>query len=163
MDTLALKKLKEHFGDSIVSTDDFRGDLSITIKRDKINPICKFLRDTQGLEYTMLMDICGVDYLGRKTPRFEVVYHLYSPTTKHRLRLKAQVPEQDPTIDTVTDLWKAAGWFEREVYDMFGIKINGHPHLRRILLHDEFQGHPLRKDYPVDKRQPLSKPASLVE
>jgi NADH-quinone oxidoreductase subunit C len=102
----------------------------------------------------MLADLTCVDYLGRE-PRFEVVYHLHSLSRRHRLRIKAGVSESDPTIDTVTDLWATAGWLEREVWDFYGVRFSGHPDLRRILMYEEFVGHPLRKDYVVDKRQPL--------
>lgn len=90
--------------------------------------------------------------------RFEVVYHLYSHTHARRLRVKVPVNEADAIVDSVTGLWKAADWFEREVWDMFGIRFTGHPNLKRIMMYDSFQGHPLRKDYPVNKRQPIIGP-----
>jgi NADH-quinone oxidoreductase subunit C len=92
--------------------------------------------------------------------RFVVVYHLFSLSLKHRLRLQVAVEETDPEVDSVTALWAGANWFEREVWDMFGIRFRGHPNLRRILLYKEFVGHPLRKDYPVNKRQPLIGPVN---
>lgn len=92
--------------------------------------------------------------------RFEVVYHFYSLTTNLRLRLKVPVTETDPEVDSLTGLWPAADWFEREVWDMFGIRFNGHPNLRRILTYEPFEGHPLHKDYPVNKRQPLVGPVN---
>src|SRR5438876_76098 len=98
--------------------------------------------------------LTAVDYLGR-TPRFEVVYQLYSLSLNHRLRVKVPVPEDDPVVPTASGVWKSANWAEREAWDMFGIRFAGHPDLRRILMYPEFEGHPLRKDYPVDKRQPL--------
>jgi len=100
------------------------------------------------------MDLSAVDYLGQE-PRFELVAHLYSLTHNHRLRVKTRVPETDPAVSSLTGLWKAANWLEREVWDMFGIRFSGHPDLRRILLYEGFVGHPLRKDYPVNRRQPL--------
>jgi NADH-quinone oxidoreductase subunit C len=100
------------------------------------------------------VDVTAVDFLGR-TPRFEVVYHLYSMSQGHRLRVKILVEEADPAVPSLSALWHAANWLEREVWDMFGIRFDGHPDLRRILMYPEFQGHPLRKDYPVAKRQPL--------
>jgi NADH-quinone oxidoreductase subunit C len=105
------------------------------------------------------LDVCGVDYLkaGDK-PRFEVVYHLYSVTNNHRLRLRVKVPEEDMTLPTATDLWKSADWHEREAFDMFGFRFEGHPNLKRILLFDGFEGHPLRKDYPMEKRQKIPVP-----
>ena len=92
--------------------------------------------------------------------RFEVVYHLYSLTKNHRLRLKVPVASADPVVDSVTSIWKAANWYEREVWDMFGVKFAGHPNLTRILLYESFVGHPLRKDYPINKRQPLIGPVN---
>jgi NADH-quinone oxidoreductase subunit C len=109
------------------------------------------------MDFNFLMDLTAVDYLG-KIPRFEVVYHLYSLRHNHRLRVKAPVKEDDPTIDSLASIWKSADWYEREVWDLYGIKFLGHPDLKRILLYEEFVGHPLRKDYPIDKRQPLIGP-----
>ena len=98
--------------------------------------------------------VVGQDY------RFEVVYHLYSLTKNHRLRVKVPLTDAEPALDSVASLWAAANWYEREAWDMFGIRFNGHPNLRRILMYEEFQGHPLRKDYPIYKRQPLIGPVS---
>ena len=98
--------------------------------------------------------------LGGAGARFEVVYHFYSLVQNHRLRLKVPVSEQDPSLDSLTGLWKSADWFEREVWDMFGIHFTGHPDLKRILMYEPFDGHPLRKDYPVNKRQPLLGPVN---
>jgi NADH-quinone oxidoreductase subunit C len=110
----------------------------------------------------MLMDLTAVDYLkfpGREDgPRFDVVYHLYSVAHNHRLRLKVAVEQDEPSVPTATGLWPIANWLEREVWDMFGIRFEGHPDLRRLLLYEEFVGHPLRKDYPIERRQPLIGP-----
>jgi NADH-quinone oxidoreductase subunit C len=92
--------------------------------------------------------------------RFVVVYHLFSTLLKHRLRLQVPVEEGDPEVDSVTSVWAGADWLEREVWDMFGIRFRGHPNLKRILMYDEFVGHPLRKDYPVNRRQPLIGPVN---
>ena len=97
---------------------------------------------------------------GEPSPRFEMVYHLFSLTHRHRIRVKVPVEAADPRIDSVTSVWKGANWFEREVWDMFGITFAGHPHLKRILMYEGFQGHPLRKDYPVNHRQPLVGPVN---
>ena len=96
----------------------------------------------------------GVD----EAARFDVVYHLYSSTHNHRLRLRVPVTVDDPVVDSVTEIWRAANWYEREVWDMFGIRFRGHPDLRRILLYESFHGHPLRKDYRINKRQPIIGP-----
>ncbi|MFQ5629750.1 MAG: NADH-quinone oxidoreductase subunit D [bacterium] len=126
------------------------------VDRNRIFEVCKFLKDDSQPKFEILMDLTAVDYLQmNRKPRFAVVYHLYSLAEKHRIRLKAFVPESDPIIQTVVPLWAGANWYEREVWDMFGIKFKGHPDLRRILMYDEFKGHPLRKDYPYAKRQPL--------
>ena len=109
--------------------------------------ICRFLRDDATLAFDYLVDVTAVDYLG-STPRFELVYHLKSLTRGHRLRLKARVSEDDPRIDSVVPVWRGADWLERETWDLYGIRFDGHPDLRRIYLYEEFEGHPLRKDYP---------------
>lgn len=160
VESITLKKLKERFFDSVIETHSFRGDDTAVVKRVDIVEICRFLKEAPELSYNFLMDLTAVDYLGKKEPRFEVVYHFYSLKNKQRVRIKVPLPEADPTIDSVSSLWSVANWLERECWDMFGIRFNGHPDLRRILLYEEFQGHPLRKDYPVDKRQPLALPES---
>jgi len=157
MDSVTLKKLKEKFSDSIVDTHSFRGDETATVKKEKIVDICKFLRDDNELLYNFMMDITAVDYYGRE-PRFEVVYHLYSLKYNMRVRIKVPVPESDCTTDSIIPVWIGADWFEREAYDLYGIIFKGHPNLKRILLYEEFEGHPLRKDYPVRGRQPLIGP-----
>jgi NADH-quinone oxidoreductase subunit C/D len=121
----------------------------------------RFLRDDPDLRYDFLMDLTAVDYLAMgRTPRYEMVAHLYSLPHNQRVRLKTPVPDDDPRIDSLMPVWEGANWFEREVYDMFGIIFDGHPDLRRILLYQGFEGHPLRKDYPQDKEQPLDHNAS---
>jgi NADH-quinone oxidoreductase subunit C len=117
----------------------------------------RFLRDDTDCQFDMLTDVTAVDYLGEE-PRFEMVYHLYSVPKNKRLRVKARVGERAPEIATLCELWPSANWMEREVWDLYGIRFAGHPDLRRILLYEEFEGHPLRKDYPKEKRQPLVGP-----
>jgi NADH/F420H2 dehydrogenase subunit C len=112
------------------------------------------LRDDPELRLDCLLDVTAVDYLGR-SPRFEVVYQLRSIALGHALRVKVPVDGPDPVVPSVSHLWKSALWGEREAYDMFGIRFAGHPDLRRILMYPEFQGHPLRKDYPVNQRWAL--------
>jgi len=131
-----------------------RGQAVITVPRETVFDALSTLRDDPELAFDMLTDLTAVDYLPRD-PRFEVVYQLNSLAHHHRLRVKAGVPGDDPQIASATPLWNAALWAEREVWDMFGIHFAGHPDLRRILMYPEFEGHPLRKDYPVNKRQPL--------
>jgi len=158
-ESLTLKLLKEQFPDKIIETHSYRGDDTAVVKKEAILEVMRFLKEDPRLRYNFLMDLAGVDYLTyRKEPRFEVVYHLYALEYNRRVRIKAPVDEEDPTIDSLTPLWEAANWYEREVWDMFGIRFNNHPNLKRLLMYEEFVGHPLRKDYPINKRQPLIGP-----
>lgn len=142
-------------GDRVRDASEQCGETTVIIARDDALALLEALRDQEPLAFDMLIDVTAVDYLG-KTPRFEVVYHLYSLTNNHRLRVKIAVPEDDAWVHSLVGLWRAANWLEREVWDMFGIRFVGHPDPRRILMYEEFVGHPLRKDYPVGKRQPLT-------
>ncbi len=159
-----LEKVQEKFGKDIVETHAFRGDETAVIRPASLLAVAKFLKDTPELDFNYLMDLTAVDYLffagGRiqKEFRFEVVCHFYSIKHNHRLRLKVQVDEKHPEVDSLTSLWASADWYEREVWDMYGIRFKGHPNLKRILMYEEFVGHALRKDYPFDKRQPLIGP-----
>ena len=143
----AVVQLREKFAASILEVKEFRGQVTVTVARDKIVEICRFLRDS--LHYNLCTDVTAVDYQGKLADRFMMVYNLYSIPNKDRLLVRAPVPEADCTIDTVSCLWNAANWLEREVYDLMGIRFNNHPDLRRILMTDDWVGHPLRKDYPV--------------
>ena len=158
MSVEALTRAKELLGAAVLSTHSYRGDDTLVVDAARIVDVMKTLRDDSELQMTMLVDLTAVDYLGRE-PRFEVVYHLRSFKSGARLRVKAPVAEPEdgssPVIDTVTPLWASANWNEREAWDLYGIKFRGHPDLRRILMYEEFVGHPLRKDYPKEKRQPL--------
>lgn len=142
----AVAGLKGQFTDNILEVVEFRGETTITVKKERIVEICNFLK--QELGYNFLTDLCGVDYLGQ-APRFMVVYQLYSIGKHDRLRIKAVVEESDPRIDSVTGVWGTANWLERECWDLLGISFNNHPDLRRILLPADWEGHPLRKDYPL--------------
>ncbi len=126
----------------------------LVMDRDAITEVCAYLKYESSPRFDFLMDLSAVDYLPRE-PRFEVIYNLYSTEGRARLRLKVAVFETDPVVPTICHLWSGANWFEREVWDMFGIRFSGHPDLKRILMYDEFKGHPLRKDYPIQRRQPL--------
>lgn len=154
---LTLRKLKTQFPDSVIETHVYRGDATAVVRREDILSIFQFLKDDQELAYNFMMDLTAVDYMGRE-PRFEVVYHLYSLSKNQRIRIKAGVPESDCAIDSIVPIWIAADWFEREAFDLYGIVFKGHPNLKRLLLYEGFEGHPLRKDYPVKKRQPLIGP-----
>lgn len=152
--------MKQKFGDAIVETSSFHGDEAAVVRVDRLIEICNYLKKECRMNF--LMDICGVDYPSRKE-RFEVVYHLYSYPAKNRLRLKVRVTEADPRVPSVISIWKSADWFEREAFDLFGIIFEGHPHLRRLLTYDEFEGHALRKDYPINRRQQIPTPSTLLD
>lgn len=142
----AVIKLKEKFPSSVQEVKEFRGEVTVTVSKEHIVDICRFLKT--DLHYNLLTDVTAVDYLGRD-PRFMVVYNLYSIPNKDRLRVKAAVSETAPEIDSVCCVWNSANWLERETFDLFGITFVGHPDLRRILMTDDWIGHPLRKDYPL--------------
>ncbi len=141
--------MRERFPSEVKEIREFRGQVSVIIKKERLKDIMEYLHDTPELCFSYLRDICGVDYLGRKEPRFEVVYQLYSISHRHMIRIRAEVPEDDPVIDSVVGIWDGANWHERECYDMFGIQFKGHPDLRRILMPEDWEGYPLRKDYPL--------------
>jgi len=154
---LVLEKLTGKFGPDIVSTHSNFGDDTALVRRERILEILTFLRDDPELLFDFAMDLTGVDYLGEE-PRFEVVYHLYSLEKKRRVRIKVRLHEDDPVIDTAVSVWPGIDWYEREAWDMYGIFFRGHPNLKRILMYEAFEGHPLRKDYPKAKRQPTIGP-----
>jgi NADH-quinone oxidoreductase subunit C len=151
-----LARLRGHLGERVLETHDFRDDGTAVIARDAVVDALALCRDDPDLAFDLLVDITAVDYLkfpGREDgPRFEVVYHLYSVSRNHRLRLKTPVEQDDARVPTVSHLWPIANWLEREVWDMFGIPFEGHPDLRRILMPEEFTAFPLRKDYPLQGR-----------
>ena len=150
---LVLTRVRESFPQAIIEYHSFRGDDTLVIRKEWLIPVMKLLKEEPDLDYRMLMDLAGVDYLPRQ-PRFEVVYNIYSLYRKSRLRVKVEVTEEDPEVESLVGLWTIANWMEREVWDMFGVRFPGHPDLKRILMYDGFEGHPLRKDYPITKRQP---------
>ncbi len=151
----ALRQLIDEFSGSVQMTHADLGDATALVDPKRIEAVMRFLRDEA--DFDMLMDLTAVDYLGQ-TPRFEVVYHLYATGSNQRLRIKARVAEEAAEIASVVALYASANWMEREVFDLYGIRFDGHPDLRRILLYDEFEGYPLRKDYPKERRQPLVGP-----
>jgi len=143
------EKIKELCPEEVLAVSEFRGQVSVTLRKNRIRDIARYLHDDPDLYFDYLIDVCGVDYLGKKEKRFEVVYHLYSIKHRRMIRLKAEVGEEDLTIDSVTSVWIGANWHERETFDLYGINFSGHPDLRRILMPEDWEGHPLRKDYPL--------------
>lgn len=149
-----VEKLREENGSWVADVKDALGEVTVTVPRDAIADACFFLKTKHGFD--LLADICGADRGPEEDPRFEVNYHLFSTIHFQRLRLKVLLSEDDPKVETVTNLWKTADWHERETYDMFGVVFENHPDLRRILLPSDFDGHALRKDYPLRGYEPYS-------
>jgi len=153
MDPLQIAKtIEEKFEGQVLETVSSAGQVGVSLKRDKVREICLYLRDEPSIRMDHLADLTAVDYSaypGNAGPRFEVVYNMISTVHHHRIRLKVRVPEDDPRIDTVSSIWQTANWHERETFDLMGIKFDGHPDLRRILLPEDWEGHPLRKEYPL--------------
>lgn len=143
----AVVKLKEKFATSIIDIAAFRGEVTVTVKKADIIPVLSFLK--QSLQFNLLTDETAVDYLGKKEDRFMMVYQIYSIPNKDCIRIKVPVSESDCRIQSATQVWQTANWLEREVYDLFGITFDNHPDLRRILMTPDWEGHPLRKDYPL--------------
>lgn len=201
--------LAARFPQAVIASHAWRGDATVTIRREALLEVARFLKEDPSFQMGFLMDLSAVDYsafgkqpqaggahvnagIAVRQPmnvpdeqpwpgpalsqaegpalgvpegpgagaRFEVVYHFFSLPLKQRIRLKVPVEESSPEVDSLTPLWAAADWFEREVWDMFGLRFRGHPDLKRILMYEGFEGHPLRKDYPVNKRQPLIGPVN---
>jgi len=146
-DSVLVKKVRESFGGQILETVVFRGEVTHVVDRTVLANLCNFLKIDQDLSMNYIVDVVGADYYGRD-PRFEVVYHLYSIRKKHRIRVKVRVNEGE-TVPSVTSIWPGANWPEREVYDMYGVSFDGHPNMKRIYMAEDWEGHPLRKDYPL--------------
>jgi len=142
----SVKGLKEKF--HVLGVEIFRSEVTVEVPKEDIVEICKYLYSDPDLQYHLLTDLCGLD-LFPQAPRFAVVYHLCSIKNNRRLRLKSKVGETE-SISSVESIWKVANWYEREAYDLFGIHFENHSDLRRILLWDGYEGHPLRKDFPVE-------------
>lgn len=173
---IVLALLTETLPEGIVDTSAPLGEATAVVRPDFLVRTVDFLKNDPRLRFDLLVDITAVDRgpapggeapgggapggeaPGEEDPRFTVVYHLLSLPFKRRLRLEVPAGGAEPAVDSLTPLWGSANWLEREVWDMFGIRFRGHPDLRRILMYEEFEGHPLRKDYPVDRRQPLIGP-----
>jgi len=144
---ILVNKIKDNFRHDVISTVVFRGEVTHLVEKNALKSVCNFLKDDNDLKMNCLVDVAGVDY-SPDAPRFEVVYHLYSISKKHRIRIKIKAGEGEG-VPSVTGIWSGADWPEREAFDMFGIVFEGHPNLKRIYLPEEWEGHPLRKDYPL--------------
>ena len=150
------QKIKENLTNVNFEQSEYRGELTLNFDKKDIVKVCSFLKKDPDLEFLLCEDITAIDWAKRKN-RFTVVYHIFSLKNKFRLRLKADVDEEECSIDSVSSVWKTANWQEREVYDMYGITFNNHPDLRRMYMPEEFEHHPLRKDFPL-----LGIPGSLT-
>ncbi|MBI4615630.1 MAG: NADH-quinone oxidoreductase subunit C [Planctomycetes bacterium] len=146
-----VQRIKEEFAEDVLHVAVHRGQETVYVKRDRILAILSLLKEDKDLSFGYLADLAGADHLEfpYAPERYAVAYHLYSFPNRRWQRVKAMVPEEDPWIDSAVELWPAANWLEREVYDLFGISFRGHPDLRRILMPEDFPGHPLRRDYPL--------------
>ena len=149
-----IEKLKAENAAWVADFKDARGEVTIFVPRESIVDVCWVLKTKY--DFDLLADICGADRGPEEDPRFEVNYHLFSTKHYNRLRLKVLLSEDEPNVTTVITVWKTANWHERETYDMFGVIFDGHPDLRRILLPSDFDGHALRKDYPLRGYEPYS-------
>jgi NADH-quinone oxidoreductase subunit C len=149
--TKTVDLVRAKFGEAVLEVVEHRGETTIVLPPDKIPAVARFLRDHAALRYNFMADLTAVDWLERE-PRYDVVYHLMSTETRAVLRLKTRVGqpgEEHPAVPTVSTIWPTANWYEREVYDLFGITFTGHPDLRRIVMPEDWTSHPLRKDYPL--------------
>ena len=144
-----IRKLKDWDAQAVAEVVDFRGETTIVVPREHLRRTAKFLASDPGLQFTFLSDITAVDKFPIE-PRFELNYHLLSLERRARLRLKVRVSGQDAAVPSVVSVWSAANWHEREAFDLMGVRFEGHPDLTRILMPDDWEGHPLRKDYPVE-------------
>lgn len=141
------KYVQDTLGDAVTGSTMRLGELSVEINRDDVLKVIKFLRDDVNCQFLTLLDVCGVDY-PEDDERFEIVYHMLSMTHNNRIRIKLRTDEDTP-VASVTSLFSSANWWEREIWDLFGVAFIDHPDLRRILTDYGFEGHPLRKDFPL--------------
>ena len=142
-------KLRSWSANAIEEVIEYRGDTTIVVPRKVLRSIAEQCRDTEELKFNLLTDATALDRYPLE-PRFELNYQLVSIPLKQKLRIRVKLSVSDPVVDSLVPVWKGANWLEREIFDMFGIQFTGHPDLRRILLPDDWEGHPLRKDYPVE-------------
>ena len=159
-----LEILQKEFGGAVESIDSTDGVDTFSVDCQKIIDVLKYLKKFPECPFDLFLDLCGVDYLAQSASggRFEVVYHLYSLPKKKRVRLRVKIAGEKPSIQSAVPVYPIADWFEREAYDLLGIRFEGHPNLKRLLMWEGFEGHPLRKDYPIDKRQPIPTLGNLL-
>jgi len=155
----AVGSINQNLPGCIVEQEEFRGETTLVIKRERIEDVATHLKE--NLDFKFIVDVTAVDYLGIKSPRYEVVYLLHRFGADYddnvRLRLKVRLTENELRVSSLTGVWKGADWLEREVHDMFGIEFEGHPDLRRILMPEDYDHYPLRKDFDVRNREPSKK------
>ena len=167
MESVAIaERLRARFPDEFLKLCTFHGQTAVVIRSDRIREILQWLRDDPELRLNHLRSLCGVDNFRRKLPglsRFEVVYNLYSIPLRHEIRLRAEVADTDPRIDSVVPIWPGADWLERETWDLLGIAFDGHPDLRRVLLPEDWEGYPLRKEYPLKGKGEWAGLSQLIE
>ena len=152
---IAAALLSDH-ADWVSEVIESLGETTVVVPREHIVAVCAHLKSPDNFAFDFLADLCGFDRGPEEEPRFEVNYHLFSTTRHYRLRLKVLLNEDDVHVSTVTGVWRTANWHERETYDLVGVVFDGHPDLRRILLPDDWQGHALRKDFPLRGYEPYS-------
>ena len=148
MNEIIAAKLREKFGDKVLSVNEYRGELTVVVAKRSIVDVAAFLRDDAELTFDSIRDVCGADYY-RPDDRYEVVYNVYSMKNNFRVRIKVRVDEKDLKVATVSGVWPGANWMEREAYDMYGIVFEGHPDPRRMYMPEDFEYFPLRKDFPL--------------
>lgn len=171
MEQLAIaESLQKQYPEEVIEICIFHGQVSVLLKRERIKEIITWLYRSNTIALNHLMCLCGVDNLKRMSAkkaknllRFEVVYNLFSIDNGHELRLRVQVPEDDPRVDSVTGIWTGANWPERECYDLMGISFNNHPNMKRVLMPDDWVGHPLRKEYPLKGKEEWAGFSDLLE
>jgi len=144
-----IQRLRDWDSQAVAEVIEFRGETTVVVPREHLRRACEFLLNDKNLRFTFLSDITAVDKFPLE-PRFELNYHLLSLERRERIRLKVRVSGSDPVVPSVTSIWPAANWHEREAFDLMGVRFEGHPELTRILMPDDWEGYPLRKDYPVE-------------
>jgi len=141
-------QIRHAFPEKVQDIIEFRGEVTVIVDPSAILEVAHYCRYTEGLQFNLLSDLGGNDYFPAE-PRFGISYVLYSMSLNHTIRLKVYLPNSDPTVDSVVSMWQGANWMEREIYDMFGVTFTGHPDMRRILMPFDWNGYPLRKDFPL--------------